>query len=529
MSFTARPSRTYTSNRTTAAAAAAARTEQQQQQQQHQAVEGTGQMLGTFDDSSTIAAATNNAVLSQEEMRARRLATLSGTSCFLSRSMTQQNQLSSSSLSSTRQRSHPRNNDVIDLCSSSDEDDDDDDNDNVTTKPAARPATQRAPTIPRPPRRVADLGTRTLPIAFDMSTIPEDSDSARRSSSSSNRASAAAAAARRDNSNDSSSAFLAATKRQKRNPLSPSQNTLPQTEQTTRVIANDSNTFRVCTYNLWFEPIEQPARMQAISEILLQQQQANINSNNNLWLVGFQEVTDSLAVQLFPRLERAGYTVVRQPNAPYGCAIAVYTRHLDLLDAAFEPYSFSRMGRGILHARVRCPISQKQILFCTTHLESWGGPHMLGSDERQEQVLELEAFCQEQIGQYRIQTVILTGDWNWDDVRPRSKGPDPVLLDHLRKFAWKDAWLSLHSKDLGYTYDGKESPMLLNQLRRRFDRVLVHSSSNTSILSADLVGKTAISGLEWDKPVGNEGRTRRVSVLPSDHYGLVVQLQMEGK
>ena len=432
-----------------------------------------GQVLGGSDATTE--------ELSREEMRQRRLAALTG-----GRVASAENRVASH-----QQQQQQRTRDttsaaaVIDLCSSSGSDDDE-------NEKLARGTTQRrsnastAAAVPRPPRRASDLGTRAIPPAF---AIP--GNEARRTID---------------------------------NPYYSNKKRKAQQKQSVSTASSSAVNFRVASYNLWFEEVHQAARMRAVANLLLQ-------TTTDLWLIGFQEVTNSLASQLFPKLKQAGYTVVRQPNVPYGCAVAVYTGlrdGLELLDAGFQPYSHTVMGRGIQYAKVRLPspLQQQQLLFCTTHLESWCGPHMTGSKERQQQALELQAFAQ----RHDDCTVVLTGDWNWDDVRPRSVGPDPVLLSHLDNNKWKDAWLECHSdnNNPGYTYDAKTNPMLMGSLRRRFDRVLVSSPVTVGIRSAALMGSEAVAGYTWIKE-GRDGRRWERKVAPSDHFGLLVQLDVGQK
>jgi len=298
---------------------------------------------------------------------------------------------------------------------------------------------------------------------------------------------------------------------------------------------DDTTRFQVATWNVWFGPPHlgggEPhasARMKALARHLIR---AHDPSNNNpLLAIGFQEVIEELAVHLFPLLKNAGYQVFRQPGAPYGCALAVYTKgnnSCTVLDASWQPYQETQMMRGFLYARLELPFSGKQVLFCTTHLESWTGQEYTGSQQRVRQLKELEAFCNDQLETYSsLQTAIMTGDMNWDDERPRTAGNDPVMANVLTT-TWQDSWLSTRTgRETCYTYDAKLNPMLGGSLRRRFDRCLVRNASSGSVetLGTRLVGTEALVSLTWQKYNTYSKTYREVPTAPSDHFGLVVQM-----
>lgn len=308
-------------------------------------------------------------------------------------------------------------------------------------------------------------------------------------------------------------------------------------KQATRSSQEDSKQrFQVATWNVWFGPPNlgggEPhasARMKALARHLLQAHDPE--ANNPLLCIGFQEVIDELAVHLFPLLEHAGYQVIRQPGAPYGCALAIYTcgtNSCTMLDASFQPYQVTNMGRGFLYARIQLPFSGNQVLFCTTHLESWIGKDHTGARERLIQLKELEAFCNAEMKTYsNLQTAIITGDMNWDDERPRATGTDPNMTESLQT-SWTDSFLATRQdrRATCYTYDGKLNPMLGGNLRRRFDRCLVRNTSSGQVetTGTQLVGTGALVGLTWQKYNPYKQTYKEVPTAPSDHFGLMVQM-----
>jgi hypothetical protein len=169
-----------------------------------------------------------------------------------------------------------------------------------------------------------------------------------------------------------------------------------------------------------------------------------------------------------------------------------------------------------------------------------------------------------------ITVAIISGDLNWDDERRTGGGTrtvsttDPVLLSSIPEH-WKDTWLEAtqppsvpisnnntttttttttttkakkqkttatsNSLVEGYTYDSKLNPMLSGSLRRRFDRVLVHSNPfhnhSVQILAPQLLGTNVISpDLTWEKYNMYTRTTRIVPTAPSDHFGYIVTLQI---
>jgi hypothetical protein len=86
---------------------------------------------------------------------------------------------------------------------------------------------------------------------------------------------------------------------------------------------------------------------------------------------------------------------------------------------------------------------------------------------------------------------------------------------------------------LGYTYDATTNGMLQGRLKGRLDRVLVYSNSRRGkgamVTAAKVVGTEALVGVTYTKR--REKRSGEVwfsehPVLPSDHYGLVVDVDL---
>lgn len=329
------------------------------------------------------------------------------------------------------------------------------------------------------------------------------------------------------------------------------------------------STFSIVSYNLWFGPPHQKERMEYIANNIIG------NLEPKPVIIGFQEVTAYFQQILFPILEKNyGYTVMLshskeeedREGIQYQCAIAVRTKSKnknnivgDIVDSGFLPYANTIMNRGLLWTNVclhrqddpEGKLSSKYVLFSTTHLESFlKHAQYDGREQRQDQILQASTFLTDYMSSWSLtlNTAIITGDLNWDDQRKRSKGLDETLLKVLSEknnvshtsdcgtstcAEWKDTWLEAHPNLDGYTYDSKESPMLLGNLRRRFDRCLIQNSPSSSLVVKDvsLIGKEAIPMIQWNKEMLDfrtgqpTGKVRTLPVVPSDHFGLHVTFQ----
>mmetsp|Transcript_18474 Transcript_18474/g.44577 ORF Transcript_18474/g.44577 Transcript_18474/m.44577 type:complete len:245 (+) Transcript_18474:251-985(+) len=212
----------------------------------------------------------------------------------------------------------------------------------------------------------------------------------------------------------------------------------------------------------------------------------------------------------------------------YGVGIAI-PNDMSVVKTEFVPYRNSVQGRGMLY------VQTETVLFVTTHLESWCGPELTGAREREEQLVEVAAFCQRRIRQQQQQSgsfgasppsiAIITGDFNWDDERKRtsktaSGPPNRKLLDLLDD-GWNDS-----AEPFDYTYDSKENPMLAGNLRRRFDRCIYFCREEPKMFDTvefRKIGKEPIVPTRiWNKRNSFNGTTRQAQVCASDHFGIVI-------
>lgn len=305
--------------------------------------------------------------------------------------------------------------------------------------------------------------------------------------------------------------------------------------------------FSICTYNIWFERPNPSARMTEIARLISEQ-------SPRPTFIGLQEVTPELLLFLSPLLRSLGYDIKFQSGVTYGVALCVLTEDYEggrtlndskmkqkhptgrILEFGFEDFPSSRMSRGLMWVRAYVDSIGEEVLFTTTHLESYI-PSNDGSREREQQIKIASEFCLAKLRQSRsIKMAFITGDLNWDDERVRSKGTNKVLLSLIPHRnpgiqQWSDAWLDVNPGEAGFTYDSKENPMLKGSMRRRFDRCIVcfRDEEMFALTQAELIGKDAIAGLQWQKLKYNrEGKpTGEVDNRPlaaSDHFGLLVTI-----
>lgn len=295
--------------------------------------------------------------------------------------------------------------------------------------------------------------------------------------------------------------------------------------------------FKVATYNIWFgtdgkgSPYPKE-RMEAIVDLLKAQ---NSDPQCPLLVCGFQEVLPELCdTVLQPMLEKAGYRLFCQPGIHYKCALAVH-RSLEIVEQGWCPYNDTEMKRGFLYVRLQLTKSEQQVLFTTTHLESpINKEGTTNTAARVNQIRLLETFCNEQMdGCSNLKTAIIAGDLNWDE-----QGRDIPLLSSGLETCWNDAWLETCNSP-GFTYDCPLNPFLDGDRRVRLDRILVRDRSFFQPYETSLIGQDPLSRLTIQKdnvyePTTDDGfstpvkKTRNVSIVPSDHFGIMACLTSTG-
>lgn len=114
--------------------------------------------------------------------------------------------------------------------------------------------------------------------------------------------------------------------------------------------------------------------------------------------------------------------------------------------------------------------------------------------------------------------VIFCGDMNWDD---QVDGPFPLPP------GWVDAWEMLRPWLKGWTYDTNTNKMLVanRPLQKRVDRFLC-KLNDFKLEKISMIGTEPIPGVSYlkEKRVRNRVQTLELPVLPSDHYGLLLEI-----
>ncbi|KAI8477506.1 MAG: Endonuclease/exonuclease/phosphatase [Monoraphidium minutum] len=175
-----------------------------------------------------------------------------------------------------------------------------------------------------------------------------------------------------------------------------------------------------------------------------------------------------------------------------------------------QAFGNSVMGRCLL--TVMTSVGGAPLAVATSHLESPCPPQGMFVAERGHQLREVMRVLEAA----PAGNVLFAGDLNWVDARD---GAPPLAG------GWCDAWLAARPGDPGFTYDTRSNKMLVgNWPGNRLDRVLARLR-DMRISSMRLVGQDAIPGVTYVKEFRNGG-SKRLPVLPSDHYGLLLELDI---
>ncbi|EFJ51385.1 hypothetical protein VOLCADRAFT_120457 [Volvox carteri f. nagariensis] len=314
---------------------------------------------------------------------------------------------------------------------------------------------------------------------------------------------------------------------QPRNPGAAGASTSQQRASSQPASSASARSLSVLTYNLWFnEDVALLQRMRAIGDL--------IEREGHPDLLLFQEVTQNMLL-IFRQC--SWFRLYHCSPAPEGKSYftLLLARRDTVTLPAMQPwlekeFANSCMGRSILFTRVS--VGGRPLVVGTTHLESpvGPGPQQMVS-QRQEQlevaVRELEAAAGAR------GDVLLAGDLNWSDTRDGPVQTPP---------RWCDAWQTLMANRDGNTWDPVSNPMLTSRFKgSRLDRVLCRLSASatgtgpsTSLGPRGSTGGAAGGGWQLGaiKMVGTQAlpgvtyeyKGKRLPVLPSDHFGLLVKL-----
>nr|GMD11380.1 tyrosyl-DNA phosphodiesterase 2 isoform X2 [Ipomoea batatas] len=271
----------------------------------------------------------------------------------------------------------------------------------------------------------------------------------------------------------------------------------------------DPKILKILTYNVWFrEDLEMHKRMEAIGDLI------ELHSPD---IICFQEVIPEI-YDIFQRsrwwkVYRCSVSSDMEFTGGYFC---MQLTKLSVKSFSSKPFDNSIMGRKLCSAEIEVA-KDLRLVVATSHLESpcpappkWD---QMFSKERVDQAKAAIKVLEQN------PNIIFCGDMNWDD---KLDGPFPLPE------GWIDVWTELRPGEIGYTYDTKTNKMLTGNrtLQKRLDRFIC-SLRDFKISKIEMIGKDPIPGLSYckEKKVRNEVKKLTLPVLPSDHYGLLLEIR----
>lgn len=311
---------------------------------------------------------------------------------------------------------------------------------------------------------------------------------------------------------------------------------------------------RIVTYNVWFDPMANVERFDALIALALAR---------DADVICLQEVTRMFksAVEA-SRLLNAKYSMSKNTIGSYGCMILA--KHE--LGATFSEVKMdSRMGRSLLVASFAPRRESSAFAWCegaavaTVHLESLNFPHIRDKQLR---------TANKTLSHFR--NCVLCGDFNFDDTQEygdwrvgRTRDPstleNTVLARRIPEFV--DTWAALRPSEPGKTFDGETNPICVHDKKEqmRYDRMMLKSARVATEVAHD-TGDNADSGAGgtggsggsrggvpggglvslWRRVVGGASPPaawtatdidmigtepiNEQNLKPSDHYGLVLEI-----
>jgi hypothetical protein len=281
---------------------------------------------------------------------------------------------------------------------------------------------------------------------------------------------------------------------------------------------------QLCSYNLWFDPTEQEARMREAARVLDGGDAGTARPS----VLALQELTKPLQRLLLPRLRQAGFSswVIQQladygeAGAWYGVALTTRPPLGDLEGARFEPFppAITKMGRGVAMGRVHWP-GAGWLVLGSTHLESFVTNEDNGwvIANRRKQLIEATGLLEREARRHHCVGAVLLGDLNWSE---KDCGQAAQLLGP----GWTDAFEALGSPHghAGTCYSW------------RFDRALFWTNTdwrggggNGRAAEADARALRATAfALHGKKKLGTHPEKNK-PLFASDHKALITTLEFQ--
>ncbi|XP_075663784.1 uncharacterized protein LOC142633427 isoform X2 [Castanea sativa] len=259
-----------------------------------------------------------------------------------------------------------------------------------------------------------------------------------------------------------------------------------------------SSTVKILSYNVWFGDLEIHKRMEALGELIQLHSPDIICFQVSSW---WNTYNCSVSHQMASTRRYFCMQLSKLPVKSFSC----------------KPFSNSTMLRELCMAEIE--VRGKLLTVATSHLESpcpappkWDQMH---SEERIAQAKEAVNLLK------KFPNVVFCGDMNWDE---KSDGKFP-LSD-----GWIDAWADLRPGENGWTYDTVSNPMLSynRPLQKRLDRFICNLC-DFKLSAVNMIGMEAIPGVSYmkEKKVRKWVRKLMLPVLPSDHYGLLLGVNIQ--
>ena len=222
---------------------------------------------------------------------------------------------------------------------------------------------------------------------------------------------------------------------------------------------------KVLSLNLWFSEYLRKERAEIFVKYILK---------NKPDVICVQEVILPVLAYIYQSIESVyPHIHTSLSDQSYGLAIISKTEITERENLSFKN---SKMGRSILFGKIN------DIIFATIHLES---------EFRKENKTKVDQFNSMIDLMSKYDRVIIIGDTNL------TKNDDPKI--EVKDFL--DVYLKFdNSKEKIYTYDGKENPIIKNNIRSRVDRIYIK-------------GEFDIKSFEIEK-----------DVIMSDHYAISSEL-----
>lgn len=255
---------------------------------------------------------------------------------------------------------------------------------------------------------------------------------------------------------------------------------------------------KLMCYNIWSVEVKLHERMKAIGK-LIQKHSPDI--------ILLQEVTPSI-YKIFEDCSWWGlYKCSVPPEKATRKFFCMLLSKLPVRKSRCIHFKSSSEGKGLSVAWINA--GEKKLVVATCHLKR-PTPSGTNSTERVAQAKEALSFL------HSAPNVVLGGDMNWDE---DSDGHFPLPGE------WYDAWSILRPRDDGWTYDTKSNRMLMHSklvLQKRLDRFLC-KLKDFEIVSIHMIGTDAIHQVKYSSKSKSNSK-KKPSVLPSDHYGLILTL-----